>query len=315
MQIGEGMIPEINHDIELVQILIYLADVKEMTRQSLSNTIYCSAIEKWFLPYKNHLAVTLTRELIINRHFNYARPHKAALRLNDIVTVEADELHEWAIETKRFITDSRFDLFWDNQKDYYTWILKTINDCNFDSWMKYTENYFRSQPDDFKLIICLLDGNYGFNMKSGDGKNVSYIIRCMPYYKDGIPTWQFDFFAKGIAHEYAHCFVNPIVESHTDILKNHRAFFQAHKNMPDFYNTDYAVINEYFVRAFAIRFMEKYNFEGFDICAEYERQQESFIYIDLFVKELKEFEREKLSFLDYYTANINRILLEAEKKI
>lgn len=85
--------------------------------------------------------------------------------------------------------------------------------------------------------------------------------------------------------------------------------------MPDFYNTDYAVINEYFVRAFAIRFMEKYNFEGFDICAEYERQQESFIYIDLFVKELKEFEREKLSFLDYYTANINRILLEAEKKI
>lgn len=47
----------------------------------------------------------------------------------------------------------------------------------------------------------------------------------MPKYdKDGNYTWEFDYFAKGIAHEYAHCFVNPTVEAHVDILSRHRFF-------------------------------------------------------------------------------------------
>ncbi|MEG1887826.1 MAG: DUF4932 domain-containing protein, partial [Oscillospiraceae bacterium] len=262
------MIPEINRNIELIQILIYLSDVKNMTRQSLSNTVYCTAIDKWFVQFKNHSAVIMTRDMIINQHFNYARPHKAALRLPEIINSEIDELHDWATEVARFINDTQFDSFFQSQREYYDWILKTISDCNFDAWIHYIEHYFRSKTDGFCLIICPLDGNYGFNLKLNDGKDMSYTIRCMPYYNNEVPTWQFDFFAKGIAHEYAHCFVNPIIESHTDILKNHNAFFKAHKNMLDYYNTDYAVINEYFVRAFAIRFMEVWNFEGFDINAE-----------------------------------------------
>ena len=85
--------------------------------------------------------------------------------------------------------------------------------------------------------------------------------------------------------------------------------------MPQSYNVDYAVINEYFVRAFQIRFMEENHllFPEFNISAEYERQQKMFIFIDDFVDLLKEFENSQVTFRDFYTKNIERILSEKER--
>ena len=61
-------------------------------------------------------------------------------------------------------------------------------------------------------------------------------------------------------------------------------------------------MNEYWVRAFTIRFMEqnRHIFPDFDITAEYRRQKESFIYIEKFVELLKEFEQTELLFEDFY---------------
>lgn len=80
--------------------------------------------------------------------------------------------------------------------------------------------------------------------------------------------------------------------------------------MPGSYNTDYAVINEYFVRAFQIRFMEENRvlFPEFDISVEYERQRKSFIFIDDFVSLLTEFENSRVPFPEFYTENIEKIL-------
>ena len=110
------------------------------------------------------------------------------------------------------------------------------------------------------------------------------------------------FFAKGIAHEYAHCFVNPTVEAHKYILKNLDTFFKSHKNMSNAYNVDYAVMNEYWVRAFAIRLMEQnqHIFPDFNITEEYQRQKESFIYIEKFVELLMKFEQSELTFDGFY---------------
>ena len=148
-----------------------------------------------------------------------------------------------------------------------------------------------------------------------NGKNVAYTVRFMPKYDEsGTPDWNFDFFAKGIAHEYAHCFVNPVVEAHVDLLQKHPGFFTKHKNVPNFYNTDYAVINEYFVRAFQIRFMEcnQALFPGFDIEKEYEYQRKAFLFIDKFVEALLEFEKTTLTFSEFYLGYIEKILAEKE---
>ena len=78
--------------------------------------------------------------------------------------------------------------------------------------------------------------------------------------------------------------------------------------MPGCYNVDYAVINEYWVRAFAIRFMERMDFRGFDVGGEYERQRKTFIFIDDFIDALKRYESSNDSFEKFYTSNIAELM-------
>ncbi len=301
---------EINNRVELVQILLYLAGEQEKTAQCLNNKTYSKNISDWFETYKDHSAVQITKKLITENYFFHIRPLKAILNLENILKDDSQELHLWAKQTVRFAEESDFDKFFRTQSEYYTSILEYINSCDFDTWISYIENYFKSNPDEFHLIICPIAGNYGFNISLGE-KKIAYTVRYMPYYdENGNPKWQFDFFAKGIAHEYAHCFVNPIVEGNKELLKKHARFFGIHTNMPKSYNIDYAVINEYFVRAFQIRFMEEKRtlFPKFDIPAEYERQRESFTFIDDFVDALKVFENSGMAFSKFYTQNIEEIL-------
>ncbi len=299
------MTPIVSEQVELAQALLYLSDRQEKVVQHLSNKIYAEAISEFFLPYKNHKAVAITQRLIDNNNFIHAKPLRAILSLKQILAEEEHSLHEWAVSVREFIDDAHFHTFYLNQSGYYSWILENLKQCDFDIWIAYIEQYFRQKPDEFNLIICPIAGNYGFNLG-----NASYTVRCMPYYDENQnPKWQFDFFAKGIAHEYAHCFVNPTVESHKSILKDSGGFFKSHKNMPKAYNLDYAVMNEYWVRAFAIRFMEqnRHIFPDFDIAAEYRRQREAFIYIDKFVELLTEFEQSGLCFEEFYLNAVKRL--------
>ena len=304
---------EINKDIELVQVLLFLAEQQDKTIQCINNKTYIAAISEWFSPYKNHSAVQITKYLICNENFIHIRPLQAILSQKEIVANPEHPLHAWGTAVADFREASGFDAFFESQTGYYQWILDHIASCDFDTWVGFIDAYFRQKPDEFRLIVCPLAGNYGFSMEE-NGKNVAYTVRFEPKYdENGIPDWNFDFFAKGIAHEYAHCFVNPVVETHADLLQRHPEFFTRHKDVPNFYNTDYAVINEYFVRAFQIRFMEcnKTLFPGFDIEKEYEYQRKAFLFIDTFVEALREFEATKVSFSEFYLKRIETLLTKS----
>jgi len=105
--------------------------------------------------------------------------------------------------------------------------------------------------------------------------------------------------------------VNPVVEKHKDRLKDLPEFFKAHTNMMNYYNVDYAVMNEYFVRAYSVIFMRKFkaDFPGFDEAANIERHKQWFIYIDEFIKRLEEYERCVLSFEEFYLSKLDEIIL------
>lgn len=305
-----SMRAEVNRNVELVQVIMFLTGQQEKTYQKIENKTYTDAISQWFEPYKEHTAVKLTRELVQTKYFFHIRPLQAILELETITEDVEHQLYHWATEVKKFIADTRFDTFFESQQGYYNWILEHINSCELDIWIRFIEEYFRQKPDEFHLIICPLAGNYGFTLEK-DSKNVSYAVRFAPkYFENGTYDWNFDFFAKGVAHEYAHCFVNPTVEASKEILADYREFFEQHKEIPNFYNTDYAVINEYFVRAFQIRFMEmnKLLFPTFDIVEEYKVQKEKFIFIERFVNGMKEFETCDKSFAEFYRDQIGNIL-------
>lgn len=308
---------EINSRVEFVQILLYLANEQEKTVQCLNNKMYSKSISDWFAPYKYHTAVQITKKLITESYFFHIRPLKAILNLENILHDDSHDLNLWANEVVRFAKESDFDGFFRTQSEYYENILEHINSCDFDTWISYIDNYFKSSPNDFHLIICPIAGNYGFNISRGE-QNIAYTVCCMPHYEnDGTFNWHFDYFAKRVAHEYAHCFVNPVIESNKELLKMHAQFFASHKNMPKSYNVDYAVINEYFVRAFQIRFMEENHtlFSQFDIPAEYERQRESFIFINDFVELLKEYENSRMTFREFYKQKVDEILCNCYRNL
>lgn len=272
------------------------------------------SISDWFKPYKDHRAVKITKRLVRENNFFHIRPLRAILDLENILNDDSHKLNLWAREVERFARESNFDDFFRAQSEHYAEILKYVSSCDFDTWVSYIENYFNSKPEEFHLIICPIAGNYGFNISYGE-KQIAYTVRFEPKYDENDkPDGKFDYFAMGIAHEYAHCYVNPVVEGNKDLLNDHAHFFELHKNMPQSYNVDYAVINEYFVRAFQIRFMEENHilFPEFSLAAEYERQRKMFIFIDDFIHLLKEFENCSMTFREFYTNNIERILNEKE---
>ncbi len=193
---------EINRDIELVQVLLYLSEQQDKTIQCINNKTYTTAISEWFAAYRNHPAVQITKDLICNENFIHIRPLQAILSLKDIIANPEHPLYAWVTAVIEFQEISGFDAFFESQTDYYTWILDHIASCDFDTWVGFIDAYFRQKPDEFRLVVCPIAGNYGFSMEE-NGKNVAYTVRFMPKYDEsGTPDWNFDFFAKGIAHEW-----------------------------------------------------------------------------------------------------------------
>lgn len=305
---------EVNKSIELVQVLIYLANRQERTFQVIDNIDYIPNIQSYFEKFKEHEAVKITTELIDNSdkiNFIHIEPLKAILNINDINNDNAHPLHNWAHAVIQFEKETDFNSFFNSNYDYYKMIVDKIKSFNVDKWVEFTERYFKRSFDDFNLILCPFAGNYGFVMDVPK-KDTAYTVRCEPYYdKSGNMLWYPAYFARGVAHEFAHCFVNPAVKNHKDILSNQEmdSFFNAHNNIPSFYNVRYAVINEYFVRAFAIKFMRnfKYEFEYFDMQQEINRQREMFIFIDKFIELLNEYEKSNLTFENYYLSVLSKI--------
>jgi len=315
---------EVNKDIELIQVLLYLTKMQEKTFQQITNRNYINSIETFFKGHETHQAVLLTKDLIENHSFVHITPIIFILYLKEILAdnyidiqnlvlernISYEKLKSWANAVNHFIVEASFKTFFKEQYNYYKETIVMIESWDYDIEIQRIKKYFRSRDSPFKLIICPLNGNYGFVLDKPK-KNSFYVVRCLPFYDDdGNITWDNNLFAKGIAHEFAHCYVNPVVEANKDLLKSYKPFFEKHEKMLESYNLPYAIINEYWVRAFAIRFMEIYKdyFQTFNIQEEYTRQRKYFIYIDRFVLALKRYEITNETFNDFYLDNISNIL-------
>lgn len=292
---------EINRELELVQILLYLAGRQDKTAQVLENRYYISRIKSYFAGFENHEAVLLTRRLVDERNFIHIKPIRAVLSLDTIAKDETDRLFHWAKALKCFREDSAFDRFFDGNSAYYEMILDHVRAININHCVDYTRSYFKDNSMELTLFICPFAGNYGFLLNS-----YSYVVRCIPYDENGNVDAKYPAnLIRGIAHEYAHCFVNPVVKKYNDQLDLFDHFFSTHINIPAVYNVNYAVINEYFVRAYVRHYLKLCDI-GIDEFAD-KWEKERFIYIDNFVSLMSEYERSSLSFEQYYLNALQKI--------
>jgi hypothetical protein len=319
---------EINNNLELIETLLLMSDTKHYNKELFinGNKKYISDILEYFYDFRNHSAVQKTKYLIENKYFTNIKPVRAALLLDNILSdnnkseinwaekvhmpADANELLvDWIHDVEKYKKDTHCENFFAVNSDYYNMITNKIESFNINSWVSFIEEYFRDRVTNFNLIISPIDGNYGFNLDIPQ-KNTPHVVRCMPDYDaDGNIKWCEDYFAKGIAHEFAHCFVNPVVEGHKNKLTELMNFFQKHTNMIDCYNVDYAIMNEYWVRAFTDIFMMKLSdsFPNFDIKQDLARQRLNFIYLNDFITLLKQYEKQDISFCDFYLSSIDYI--------
>ena len=200
---------------------------QEKTIQYLENKSYLRSISDWFLPYKDHAAVRVTKELVREDNFFHIRPLKAVLDLESILNDDSHVLNPWARETVRFARESRFDEFFHTQKEQYGKILDYVNSCDFDTWISYVENYFRSKPKEFHLIICPIAGNYGFNVTSGR-KEIAFQIRFMEVNHRLFPG--FDISAEYERQRKMFIFIEDFVEFLKKFEKSRTTFGDCYKN-------------------------------------------------------------------------------------
>jgi hypothetical protein len=80
--------------------------------------------------------------------------------------------------------------------------------------------------------------------------------------------------------------------------------------MYTFYNVDYAVMNEYFVRAYTFRYIQLFQDDFPDYKEQYkyiESTKKAFIYLDNFIELLLEYEQSNLTFEEFYLKMLYRI--------
>jgi len=299
----------VNPQVELVQVLLYLSQRQGKTFQLLANTAYFSAIQLHFQPVKGHPAVKLTTALIDNNSFIHIRPLEAILQLDNITNDPAHPLHQWGLAVRDFADTGRFDTFFKDQQTYYSRLENTVRAYDIERWLAYTEHFFKKPFNRYNLILCPSAGNYGFVMAVPEPETAYHVAATPCFDEHGAEFWDAAGFAYGIAHEFGHCFVNPVVESHKDKLPALPAFFQSHANMLHAYNVDYAVMNEYFVRAYSVKFMLAHaaEFPDFAIEQVIERHRKTFIHIDAFIRYLDEYEAGGLSFEAFYLSVLAKI--------
>ncbi len=101
--------PQVNKSVELVQVLIYLAEEQEKTYQKLNNHVYVDNVFRWFDKYKSHKAVILTKNLIREKCFVHIRPLQAILSIDKITQDKRDALYDWANAVMNFAMVSDFE--------------------------------------------------------------------------------------------------------------------------------------------------------------------------------------------------------------
>ena len=247
----------------------------------------------------------MTQQLVDERNFIHIQPIRAIMSLDTIASDKAHDLYSWAMAVQSFRTDTKFDVFFDQNRAYYDRILSKIKPLDIKKCVGFTLSYFKGNGMDLNLYICPFAGNYGF-VQSGR----AHVVRCLPYNRDeNIAAAHSANFIGGIAHEYAHCFVDPVVEKYKERLDTYNGFFDAHTNMWSCYNVNYAVMNEYYVRAYTRRYIEifKEDFTDSFFMTYNQNEEEVFPYIDSFVRSLRDYEKSDMSFEDFYLDHLPEI--------
>ncbi len=275
---ADSIVVYVDPTVEMVSTVYRLADLPPFNTQVLPS--YIDEIEEYFRPFRDHRAVGVIRDLWRNHGINGSAPMALAVYLTwpslagkvPIPPLPGDLDSRWTPETvsafrdalRAFAEDTRYAEFYASQEDYFDRSVLNLRTCLEDHpiipWLK---DYFGQEPEHYVIVVGMQigNGNYGLSTTLQDGSKefISVIGATSPSRFRKIPQFSRWSFVPTVVHEFAHSFVNPVVDSNEDLLRDvtERLYpYHRERLSPQGYLTWRTLSYEYLVRATVIRYLE-----------------------------------------------------------
>jgi len=325
--------------IELLSIVQYLSNYEENFYGRITDYdfTYRNKVDEYFEEFKDHEAVKLSYELS-HEGFNFDAPPAAVLymtkdfQLRDDVEIEdylierakgIDNINKLFNALNKFWEDTKFNDFFNENKEYYTYLVKNTSEMISDekNIVEELEQYYGIKQESYNVILVSLygPGGYGPRVKLINKNNEIYsIIGATNIDANNRPIFgDEDYFDYIQNHEFSHSFINPLTEKYLDIANEYSSLYNPIEDkMLPFGYTDWEIsLNEHIIRALTSRFSYlENNLSGKN--ALLKEKEDGFIYIDKLFEKLEEYEdnRDKyptidsfypelIKSLDYYVKN------------
>ncbi|MHA2496741.1 MAG: DUF4932 domain-containing protein [Candidatus Hodarchaeales archaeon] len=279
------------------------------------NYPYAEDIRWWFGNYSEHVLIKrlqrytdwgFTYEAPINFICHFGLPPALVQRYNYSWTVfkgvDQTELNSLAEAFRTFAVETNFMTFYANHQSFYEEIETTINaEQNWTEVRMLLERFFGEWRASYAVILAPFlfpGGGYGGWVDSSNGTHVLCVIRTLSIQNER-PAFGSAAGIKHLAlHEFAHSFVNPVVDRHLgEILDYEELFMPVAANMSQMgYGSWPTILSETLVRAFtAWAYGEEYGAESADTKLAYEEGLGFY-----FVREIYNAYREFLAKRDKY---------------
>lgn len=236
---SEGLAVSVDPRTELVAVVFRLAGSEAYVRPQ-SKSPYADEVAEWFEEVRDHEVVQLAKRLKATQGISYDAPMTLAVHLDSLETLElAVPLEPWPERLDRrwteesigeflpalrdFAKASRFPEFFDGHAKFYKKAGKRLHDLLQDEELSsWAASYFgRAVGSDTRIFIGLLQGghNFGCGVRREDGT-----LELCPV----LGAWEWDRRGDAVfgelhvptaAHEFAHSFVNPVIDAHAEGLK------------------------------------------------------------------------------------------------
>lgn len=276
--VADSIVVYVDPTVELISTVYRLADVHPFNTRSLPS--YIADVEEYFGPHRNHRAISAVKDLGQSHSINGSAPMALALYLTwpnldgkvPIPPLPGDLDPRWTPETvalfrdalRAFAADTRFMEFFADHRDYYDRsvesLLSSLKGHPIIPWLK---DYFGQESEHYLIVVGMQigHGNYGLSTTLNDGSRefFSVIGASSPPLFRKIPRFSHWWFVPTVVHEFAHSFVNPVVDSNEDLLREvtERLYpYHREKLSPQGYRTWRTLSYEYLVRASVLRYLE-----------------------------------------------------------
>lgn len=268
--------------IELMSIVFRLAGNREYNMGAVP--AYIRAVDTRFGSFKKHTAVKRARNLRRSRGMGYNAPMSLAVYLTPPPELEErasldplphridgrwspDAARAFLDDLRAFVRDTGFETFFTEHHNLYQTtaerLRQMIREARILDW--FDGFYGRRGGADFIIVLGMLNGgaSYGASTRlpgtSGEAEVVEEIYSVLGVWsvdEDGLPQFS-EGIAATIVHEFAHSYINPLVDAHAEILKpsGEKLFAMVESRMrKQAYGTWQTVMYESLVRACGVRY-------------------------------------------------------------